>query len=248
MVSRENYGMTLIGNDVLVCGGVSNTHLLSSCALYIASINAWAADATIQPLPVAMDEFPMITLNTRPYVFGGDAGNYVSVNTVYTFDTFNEWDTRTPMQQAVRSHTAVALDTNTALVCGGSHGNAGPALSACFSYAATEDVWSPAAQMITARFGHGTAVYRVTCDSSSSPLPSESCSFLPAPSVAPLRQSISTVVSAPPASQRGECKNGGLFVGRSNRARQFRTHPSGRRTERAGLVLNLRSFLRSKNQ
>ena len=156
MVSRRNYGMTLFGNDVLVCGG-GNGQYLSSCALYNSSINEWAAAATIQPLPVAMDSFPMITLHTRPYVFGGWTGSVV-VNTVYTFDTSNAWATRTPMERAVTDHTAVALDTNTALVCGGSNGS--EVLSACFSYAATKDVWSPSAQMNAARYRHGMAVYK----------------------------------------------------------------------------------------
>ena len=155
MVSRQYYGMTLLGNDVLVCGG-SNTQYLSSCALYIVSLNEWAAAATIPPLPVAMSSFPMITLHTRPYVFGGQAGDY-RVNTVFTLDISNAWATRTSMKQAVSEHTAVALDTNTALVCGGLGSGV---QSACFSYAAKEDVWSPAAQMITARHDHGMAVYK----------------------------------------------------------------------------------------
>ena len=154
--SRRLYGMTLLGNDVLVCGGY-NGQLLSSCALYIAPINEWAPAATIQPLPVAMQSFPMITLHTRPYVFGGWTGS-VEVNTVYTLNTSNAWATRTPMERAVSDHTAVALDANTALLCGGISGSG--VQSACFSYAAAADVWSPAAQMITARYWHGMAVYK----------------------------------------------------------------------------------------
>jgi hypothetical protein len=158
MVSRGFYGMTLLGNDVLVCGGWdSYGRKLSSCDLYNASIKEWAAAATIQSLPVAVSDFPMITLLTRPYVFGGktDRG---PVNTVYTFDTSNAWTTRTSMEQALRLHTAAALDTNTALVCGGFNGSAYQ--SACFAYAATKDAWSPAAQLVTSRFGHGMAVYK----------------------------------------------------------------------------------------
>jgi hypothetical protein len=150
--------MALLGNDVLLCGGSAKEKYLSSCDLYNASIYQWVAAATIPPLPVVLAYFPMTTLHTRPYVFGGYAKNMPGiVNTVYTFDTSNAWATRKPMQQAVRESTAVALDTNTALVCGGSGLGV---LSACFSYAATEDVWSPAAPMITARCMHGMAVYK----------------------------------------------------------------------------------------
>ncbi|CAM6004286.1 unnamed protein product [Sphagnum balticum] len=146
--------MTLLGNDVLVCGGFEE----SSCDLYNASINEWAAAATIPPLPVAMFRFSMIALHTRPYVFGGKAGGDVILNIVYTFDTSNTWSTRTPIERAVFDHTAVALDTNTALVCGGTN-DGSVVFSACYSYAAKEDVWSPAAPMITARRMHGMAVY-----------------------------------------------------------------------------------------
>ncbi len=146
--------MTLLGNDLLVCGGGQT---VSSCALYNASINEWASAATIPPLPVTGGYYPMVTLHTRPYVFGGFSGTAV-LNTVYTLDTSNAWATRTPMIQAVMSHTAVAIDTNTALECGGFHN--GTVLSVCSSYAATKDVWSPAAQMITARLDHGMAVYK----------------------------------------------------------------------------------------
>jgi hypothetical protein len=164
VVSRKDYGMTLLGNDVLVCGGweIELDDGMSSCALYNASVNEWTAAATIPPLPVAMDKFPMITLLTRPYVFGGYAAGANTVNTVYTFTTTNSWSTRAPMEQTVYSHTAVVLEINTALVCGGKVDEYfnGRVLSTCYSYAATEDVWSPAAQMITARWRHGTAVYK----------------------------------------------------------------------------------------
>jgi hypothetical protein len=150
--------MTLFGDDVLLCGGIdANGNEQSTCELYNASINKWATAATIQPLPVTLYRFLMLTLHTRPYVFGGVAHD-VFVNTVYTLDTSNAWVSRTSFERAVCWHTGVALDTNTALVCGGYNGSV--PLSTCFSYAATDDAWSPAAQMITARFQHGMAVYK----------------------------------------------------------------------------------------
>jgi hypothetical protein len=161
MVLRGYFGMTLLGDDVLVCGGNDQYYeFLSSCDLYNASINKWAAPATIHPLPVVLYSFAMITLLTRPFVFGGAATSGGVVNTVYTLDTLNTWATRTPMERAVFALAAVALDTNTALVCGGTDGSTNGSVSACSSYAATKNVWSPAAQMITARHGHGMAVYK----------------------------------------------------------------------------------------
>jgi len=55
-------------------------------------------------------------------------------------------------------HAAVALDTNTALVCGGD--NHGAAQSACFKYVAASDAWSAAPQLNTARYYHGMTVLK----------------------------------------------------------------------------------------
>jgi hypothetical protein len=103
-----------------------------------------------------VNAFPMITLHRRPYVFGEkcrwrrfEHGVHIQCIQRVSHTHANG--------QAVYYHTAVALDTNMALVCGW---NGLAALSACFSYAATEDVWSPAAQLIAACFGHGIVVYK----------------------------------------------------------------------------------------
>jgi hypothetical protein len=45
--NQNNYGMTLLGNDVLVCGGRGGQYL-SLCTFYNAFINEWAAAAAIQ--------------------------------------------------------------------------------------------------------------------------------------------------------------------------------------------------------
>jgi hypothetical protein len=89
----------------------------SNCTLYVSAANKWS---TFAPLPKAIAAFAMITLHdSQPYVFGGLNSSFTAFNTVYTFDTTDAWTPRTPMQQPLQSHTAVALDTNTAMVCGG---------------------------------------------------------------------------------------------------------------------------------
>jgi N-acetylneuraminic acid mutarotase len=108
---------------------------------------------------VAIGYFPMIILRGRPYVFGG-GDDSSTLNTVYTFDTSNVWSARTPMERTLEGHTAVALNTDTALVCGGANDD-GPTLqSACYSYATASDAWSQAAQLNTARNCHGMTVYK----------------------------------------------------------------------------------------
>lgn len=131
----DQYGMTLLGNgDILVCGGTS-PDWTATCLQYSSARNIWLT--TFPPLPIAMSDFPMITLHSdgRPYVFGGLITNNIPLNTVYTFDTTNAWIPRTPMARTLWNHNAVALDTNTALVCGGlTIFNPSSAISQCYAY------------------------------------------------------------------------------------------------------------------
>jgi hypothetical protein len=134
LTSMENtlifYGMTLLNSDILVCGGLPIT---SNCMLYGSVANIWT---TFPPLPMAIAALPMITLNNnQPYVFGGQDMNYNVLNTVYSFDTTNAWTLRTPMVQPLKYHTAVAIDTNTAMVCGGvATNNFNSTQSQCYKY------------------------------------------------------------------------------------------------------------------
>ena len=125
----DGYGMTLLVNgDILVCGG----QWTSNCTLYASVGNKWS---TFSPLPMAIVGLAMITLHdSGPYVFGGF--NYPTIlNTVYTFDATNAWTPRTPMPRLLNFHTAVALDTNTAMVCGGLTTNI-TIQSQCYKYTA----------------------------------------------------------------------------------------------------------------
>ncbi|CAM6002742.1 unnamed protein product [Sphagnum balticum] len=44
MRTRYDYGMTLIGNDVLVCGGYNVTTYVSTCELYNSALGMWLQD------------------------------------------------------------------------------------------------------------------------------------------------------------------------------------------------------------
>ncbi len=124
----SGYGMTLLVNgDILVCGG----YWTSNCALYSSVGNKWS---TFASLPMEIINFAMITLHdSRPYVFGGVNSSTI-LNTVYTFDATNaKWTPRAPMQRPLWRHTAVAFNTNTAMVCGG--GTTSNAVqSQCYKY------------------------------------------------------------------------------------------------------------------
>jgi hypothetical protein len=152
--------MTLVDNatSVLVCGGQSGNMLKTTCGLYYIDSNVWTTYAS---LPVAMYSFTMITLQTRPFVFGGRQANNIIANTVYTFDSAS-WISRASMLQPLWLHTAVALNDSCALVCGGEKSDsAGSAQSACYTYSSTMDAWaSTNAQLNTARWAHGMAMYK----------------------------------------------------------------------------------------
>jgi hypothetical protein len=159
---RWFYGMSMLGNDVLVCGGWNNT-ALSSCTLYTPGNDTWN---TFPSLPVHLRQLAMLTLDSgfgggQPFVFGGRTNVGTSnVNTVYTFED-GAWRARAHMPHALFSHAAVQVDNSTAMVCGG--WNSSPAMqSDCYLYNAKTDEWIATAKMNTARAGHGMAVYNST--------------------------------------------------------------------------------------
>ncbi|CAM6002050.1 unnamed protein product [Sphagnum balticum] len=105
----QGYVMTMLNSEcVLMCGGTN----VSTCWLYVISVNTWTTFPSLPTNNIAY--FPMLTLHTRPYVFGGYDDRSLS-NTVYTFES-NTWSTRTRMDTALYQHRAVVLDGDTALL------------------------------------------------------------------------------------------------------------------------------------
>jgi hypothetical protein len=107
-------------------------------------------------MPSATDGFPMLTLNKRAYVFGGNIRM-----AVYAFEpTTSLWTTLAPMPAGLLLHRAVATVVDkSVLVCGGLALDS-PAQSACYTYTVGADVWTQAAHMNTARYAHGMSVYK----------------------------------------------------------------------------------------
>jgi len=162
---RKNYVMSLFGNrgNVLVCGGVDHQNgEMSSCELYTPVNNTWT---TFASLPVAVTHFAMVTLlkcagnGGQPFVFGGFSwAGSTHVASVYAYmDNTSEWRARESMPTAIASHAALQIDHAIALVCGGHSGY--NLQSACNTYHAMDDVWSPVSAMNAARQSHGMAVY-----------------------------------------------------------------------------------------
>lgn len=100
------YGMTMLGSDVLVCGGVN----MSVCWLHIAGVDTWLA---FPSLPTILAHFRMVTMYDVPYVFGGYSTNNSTgniFNTVYAFKS-NMWNVHRPMPKALWDHSAVEVNS-----------------------------------------------------------------------------------------------------------------------------------------
>jgi hypothetical protein len=155
------YSMSMLGDDVLVCGGLGGIYRLQECQLYIASVGWWASFA---PLPTQLGGHVMLTVTNhhRPYIFGGLNVNLSVLADVITFDaSMGVWSRRAPMPRALFNHRAVALGDGHlwVLVCGGLNGS-DSVRAECYEYNISFDTWLRAASLNTARWGHGMSVYK----------------------------------------------------------------------------------------
>ena len=119
--ATDAYGMTVFGKSgVLVCGGSVGGHSTSICTMYNITVNTWTT-TTFPMLPMAITNFAMITLmsDIGPYFFGGSKLEIVIQHGLHIRHNKQAWVTRAPMQTTLQAHTAVALNSDTALVCGG---------------------------------------------------------------------------------------------------------------------------------
>jgi hypothetical protein len=151
--------MTLIDNgNVLVCGGHNGTAYFATCEIYTPSTNLWA---TFPSLSTATSYFTLVTLNEHPYILGGLVRGVGAVNTVFTFLN-GVWTDRSvaPIPIAIYEHAAIQFLPTTALVCGGRTTNTSTSVqSACFTFSAPANHWTPMGPLHTARAGHGMIMY-----------------------------------------------------------------------------------------
>jgi hypothetical protein len=163
--ARALHSAVIVNNTIIVCGGINATQPngMSSCEQFDVSTQTWNIIAS---LPVSTYSLSMTTLNHRAYAFGGyNSGEFCkSRASVYMFNgaswvaiNFNH------MPFALREHTSVAIDNETALICGGIGyrltGDGCTALSNCFIYNATSDQWRDAPKMAQARQDHSMVVF-----------------------------------------------------------------------------------------
>jgi hypothetical protein len=162
-ISRQSHAATALSDSIIVCGGGAvNGPMLQSCEQYTLAQNKWTF---ITQLNDAVINSAMATLGGRAYIFGG----YTTVNTatnaskaeVYMY-TGTAWQQRASLNEPVSNHTAVALDTDRAMICGGCRPDCAITKSAsnlCYIYSASKDNYTLAGNMIKGRYAHAMATY-----------------------------------------------------------------------------------------
>jgi hypothetical protein len=97
----------------------------------------------------------MTSLNSSVYIFGGlIMKEDIITNIVYTYDG-TQWKQKAVLPTTLSYHTAIALDTDRALICGGYIDVAETrATNACRIYSASKDAWTQAPPMANTRAQH----------------------------------------------------------------------------------------------
>jgi hypothetical protein len=99
--------MTYVDGDIFVCGDDN------FCQGYNITYATWSS----VPSPFVQNyvQVAVILLNGRPYVFGGQSANGLTVNTVYAYYANGTWGTRAPMPLPLRGVGAAALINSTSV-------------------------------------------------------------------------------------------------------------------------------------
>jgi hypothetical protein len=142
--ARDYHAATVVGNTIIVCGGINETthSSIAFCEQSSIGVTSWT---NIASLPTAPRAHAMVTLNGNAYVMGG----YDNPTLVYMY-TGSSWITKAPLSSPGRwGHQALALDADRALICGGWTTSATSAT--CVIYTASTDQYSPAPAMANTR-------------------------------------------------------------------------------------------------
>ncbi len=116
--------------------------MVSSCEQSNIGVTSWT---NITSLPSAGQLLAMVTLLGKAYVIGGQQ----APTSVHMYDGVSVWIAKTAMSPGRFGHTALALDDDRALVCGGSAPSV--ATNTCQFYIASTDIWTTALAMVQAR-------------------------------------------------------------------------------------------------
>lgn len=137
---------------IIVCGGYSGVDY-TACERYNTYLNEWTFTQSL-PLSGAnhYSGSAAVTLLENVYLFGGYDGS-ASMNVVLKRQIDGQWVKLGNMPIAVYEHGAVAIGSDSAMVCGGV--NTGRAIiGSCYIYSAATDQWTTGLSLTQPRYGH----------------------------------------------------------------------------------------------
>jgi hypothetical protein len=127
--------MKIVGETT---GGV----YLSSCEQSDVGVTSWTSIAS---LPIARHDLAMVTLRGKAYAIGG----YETQTSVRMYNGVSVWIEKAAMSPGRDGHVALALDDDSALVCGGYAPTT--VVNTCVIYTASTDTWTTAPAMAQVR-------------------------------------------------------------------------------------------------
>lgn len=121
MPTAVKFPMTgVIGSDIYVVGGVTNTTVVAKNQVYDPVTNEWSGKA---PLPQATCDAASAVVKNVLYVFGGSNDGVTVTNAVWAYNpTTNKWSARSSMPTP-RASVGATVENNRIYVIGGTDGH-----------------------------------------------------------------------------------------------------------------------------
>lgn len=151
---------------IVVCGSKLSTES-NSCDRYNVDLNEWSIIESM-PLPdgkIYMNTGEAVTLLDSVYIFGGFGynGNGTILDNVFKLGTDGNWTEMARMPVPLCGFGVVAMEEDTAMVCGGftPYGHT----PSCYWYSATTDTWTVGPSLTQSHILHKLVLYngRVWC-------------------------------------------------------------------------------------
>jgi N-acetylneuraminic acid mutarotase len=157
ITAREQHTATLLENGkVLVTGGLNSFNLdapISSAELYDPASGTWSATGSLRV--GRTDQAATLLPKAKVLVTGGIVGSNPLSSTELYDPVSGTWSSTAAMSVGRWFHTVTLLRSGKVLVTGGSNGYASVTpLSSAELYDPASSSWSPASNLITARYNH----------------------------------------------------------------------------------------------
>lgn len=132
----------VIGADIYVVGGVTNTAVVAKNQVYNPVTNKWSTKA---PLPLATFDAASAVVNNGLYVFGGSNDGVTVTDAVWAYNpATNKWSAKSPMPMA-RASAGATVENSIIYVIGGADGT--NLFTTVESYNPATDTWDEEASL-----------------------------------------------------------------------------------------------------